>query len=67
MAEVKQAINETEKLEAEQPEKLSGKISVKNISRFSVYLTYGEIKSGEIGLCSPSDLENFLGSYLEKA
>lgn len=45
---------------------LPTKIAVKNISKASVYLTYGEIKPGESGECSKAEFENFVGTYLEK-
>jgi hypothetical protein len=54
----------------EQPIESAGlpdKITVKNISRASLYLGYGEIKPGETGECNKSDYENFAGTYLEKA
>jgi len=45
---------------------LQAKIAVKNISKVSIYLTYGEIKPGESGHCSKFEYENCVGTYLEK-
>jgi hypothetical protein len=62
---------EATKAPVEEPVKeeaaLPAKIAVKNISKASVYLTFGEIKPGESGECSKSEYENFAGTYLEKA
>jgi hypothetical protein len=45
---------------------LPDKLAVKNISKASLYLTYGEVKPGESGECSKSEYENLAGAYLEK-
>jgi hypothetical protein len=45
---------------------LPDKLTVKNIFKASLHLTYGEIKPGETGECSKAEYENFAGTYLEK-
>lgn len=53
---------------AEAPaEVLPAELSVKNISKSSLYLTFGEIAPGETGKCAKAEFENFVGVYLEKA
>lgn len=66
MAEAPKSIP-TNSVEEPVEEILPQEIVVKNVSKSSVYLTYGEIKPGENGKCSKSDYENFAGVYLEKA